>query len=274
MAKPKITILEKLCEDSFTHDNETLSHKRVAGQCESDDTKGDADSQTSGILNPVKEDFLQADSHHSCESEVIDIINTTEVEENQKDIADRKFDYETESFYSYDSYKGSEMTNVTPRSSLSECSSLLHSAGMKYAGQKLNMIDGRNIGNQHKNIDGEELSLLAHEMKCLREKRQAVMPESQRTPNGRRNMSFSNEELRKIEKDNQLLLKKIMSHQKPQVRTTKPVSGPPRTSSSAINRRKQQKKIEEDNMMLLRRIQSAKSCAIPRGTPSGCRLRM
>lgn len=66
----------------------------------------------------------------------------------------------------------------------------------------------------------------------------------------RKNMSFSNDETMKIERENQLLLRRIMSQQKPRVDSfNKTEFNQPRLSSSAINRRKFQRKVETDNLV-------------------------
>ena len=70
----------------------------------------------------------------------------------------------------------------------------------------------------------------------------------QRFSSKKRNMTFTKEELTKIERDNQILLRRIMKFQRPQNKArTQNVQT--RLSSSAINRMKVQKKIEEDNMV-------------------------
>lgn len=63
----------------------------------------------------------------------------------------------------------------------------------------------------------------------------------------RKNMSFSNEETLKIDRDNEILYKKLhyLEQKKPQKLQPKI----PRLSSSAVNRRKFQRKVEEDNMV-------------------------
>uniref|UniRef100_A0A1B6K0V3 Cilia- and flagella-associated protein 97 n=1 Tax=Homalodisca liturata TaxID=320908 RepID=A0A1B6K0V3_9HEMI len=67
------------------------------------------------------------------------------------------------------------------------------------------------------------------------------------------NLSFSREELIKIERDNLTLLKKIMAHAKPRtVSLNQPFSH--KKTSAAINRAKQQKKIDQDNYILYSKI--------------------
>ncbi|XP_063979874.1 cilia- and flagella-associated protein 97-like [Diachasmimorpha longicaudata] len=78
----------------------------------------------------------------------------------------------------------------------------------------------------------------------------------------RKNMSFSNMEMVKIERENQCLLRKIMAQQrqKKSVFTTAVV--PVRLASSAINRKRMQRRIDEDNITILRKIQGAKSSSL------------
>ncbi|XP_015920441.1 cilia- and flagella-associated protein 97 [Parasteatoda tepidariorum] len=72
----------------------------------------------------------------------------------------------------------------------------------------------------------------------------------------RKNLSFTNEEVRRIDNDNQILLKKIIAQQN---RVTSLGNSSPRVSSSAtVNRHKQQRQIELDNLALLKRLESAK----------------
>lgn len=63
------------------------------------------------------------------------------------------------------------------------------------------------------------------------------------------NMTFTDEEMRRIERENELLLRKIMAQQKPRHKAFEERIVQSKTSSSAINRRKLQKKIDDDNMV-------------------------
>lgn len=69
----------------------------------------------------------------------------------------------------------------------------------------------------------------------------------QQTHTIRKNMSFTNNEMMRIERDNEFLLKRIMAQQKPQKTKLPPTQR--KVSSSEINRRKLQKRIDEDNMV-------------------------
>jgi hypothetical protein len=70
----------------------------------------------------------------------------------------------------------------------------------------------------------------------------------QKTRLGRKNMSFSNEQYRKIERENEILLKKLQILRRPRPKQLSSPTHQPRLPSSAINRRKQQTKIDHDNM--------------------------
>nr|XP_031846991.1 cilia- and flagella-associated protein 97-like [Nomia melanderi] len=87
----------------------------------------------------------------------------------------------------------------------------------------------------------------------------------------RKNMSFTDEELRKIEWENQILLRKIMAQQKPKEKILYENVPQPRISSSAINRKKLQKKIESENILLLQRLQQTKSRLMHTTKKPGCR---
>ncbi|PRD29282.1 UNVERIFIED_CONTAM: cfap97 [Trichonephila clavipes] len=75
--------------------------------------------------------------------------------------------------------------------------------------------------------------------------------------NCRKNFSFSNVEVRKIDHDNQILLKKIMAQQN-RPKSSHLVSSQVR-SSSAVNRQKHQRQIEIENLALLKRLESTKA---------------
>ncbi|KAJ8028473.1 Cilia- and flagella-associated protein 97 [Holothuria leucospilota] len=85
-------------------------------------------------------------------------------------------------------------------------------------------------------------------------------PASAQMPHQRMNMSFSNDEVKKIDRENQRLLKKILSTN----RTHTSANGSSRSTSkhmshSAVRRQREQRKIELENMKILQRIESAKA---------------
>ncbi|GLG98584.1 Uncharacterized protein GBIM_05209 [Gryllus bimaculatus] len=72
-----------------------------------------------------------------------------------------------------------------------------------------------------------------------------------------RNMTFNREQMRTIDRENMILLRKIQcSRRRPIIENTTTVNT--RISSSAINRQRQQRKIEFENSILLQKIQRVK----------------
>lgn len=117
-------------------------------------------------------------------------------------------------------------------------------------------------GKQQK--DSVDIQLLVDAIRQL-EAHQCDQPSAVRTrrcdppsmAKGRKNMSFTNEEVQKIDRENQRLLKRILAQQnrpKPKFDTRTPS----RLAPSAINRQRQQRQIEVENLALLKRIESAK----------------
>ncbi|CAN8006130.1 unnamed protein product [Ixodes hexagonus] len=73
----------------------------------------------------------------------------------------------------------------------------------------------------------------------------------------RKNMSFSNEEVQRIDRENQRLLKRILAQQN-RPRPKFDARSQSRLAPSAINRQRQQRQIEVENLALFKRIESAK----------------
>ncbi|XP_042224195.1 cilia- and flagella-associated protein 97-like [Homarus americanus] len=77
----------------------------------------------------------------------------------------------------------------------------------------------------------------------------------------RKNMSFTNDEVRRIDRENQILLQKIMcahnrsKHQSSSNHNSRPVHKP---ANATVSRRREDEKIRRENMILLRKIQEAK----------------
>ncbi|KAG2466317.1 cilia- and flagella-associated protein 97 isoform X2 [Polypterus senegalus] len=82
------------------------------------------------------------------------------------------------------------------------------------------------------------------------------------TQSSRKNFSFSNEEVRRIDRENQRLLRELTRQTaKPKNKNTlskKPSSPPARMYHSALNRKREQQRIERENMAFLRRLESVK----------------
>ncbi|KAJ8984557.1 hypothetical protein NQ317_006843 [Molorchus minor] len=77
------------------------------------------------------------------------------------------------------------------------------------------------------------------------------------------NKTFSTEKIRNIDRENEILMNKILSNsRRVNQHKTVPKTSKLNTTSAAINRKKNQDKIARDNQILLRKIQSVKSyCA-------------
>ncbi|XP_011146787.1 uncharacterized protein LOC105187582 [Harpegnathos saltator] len=179
--------------------------------------------------------------------------------------------YTDESFCSDVSCDESEIANVTPGSLASDSSSsplrtvhLQRHGGVKPADAEA--LTALNSPGLHRR--NEEIDSVSDEPPRAVTTGRSVKPRRC----GRWNMSFTDEEMRKIERENQLLLRKIMAQQKPQHKVSEERIVQTRISSSAINRRKLQKKIDDDNMLLVRRIQQAKSCILTNASKMSSRL--
>lgn len=151
-----------------------------------------------------------------------------------KDVLDDESTYTDESFYS-DEFDKHEISNIT-LGSLSKSSS--SSVQVTDTQRKSN---SKNSGSPWRDDDSYSLEdRLPHS---------TIGTKSRRCK--RWNMTFTDEEMRKIEQENELLLRKIMAQQKPRHNIPEDHIVPPRTSSSAINRKKLQKKIEDDNAVCI-----------------------
>lgn len=121
------------------------------------------------------------------------------------------------------------------------------------------------LGRGKQQRDSVDLQLLVDAIRRL-EAHQCEQGHSSRTRKGsgeppsvkgRKNMSFSNEEVQRIDRENQRLLKRILAQQnrpRPKFDSRTHSRLPP----SAINRQRQQRQIEVENLALLKRIESAK----------------
>ncbi|XP_012542668.1 uncharacterized protein LOC105840308 [Monomorium pharaonis] len=171
--------------------------------------------------------------------------------------------YIEESFCSDESCDESKVTNVTSRSFNS---SSLHVVDLQFSQSPEEQDTGMSRWN-----DEDEFHSFDDEPS-----RAAMADRNNRFARSKKyrrwNMSFTDEEMRKIERENELLLRKIMAQQKPRQKILGESAIQSRISSSAINRKKLQKKIENDNVLLLKRIQQAKSSVFTNTSKMGCRL--
>ncbi|XP_077519134.1 uncharacterized protein LOC144129098 [Amblyomma americanum] len=119
------------------------------------------------------------------------------------------------------------------------------------------------LGGAHQQREPVDLQLLVDAIRRL-EAHQCEQGQASRTrkeppslAKGRKNMSFSNEEVQRIDRENQRLLKRILAQQN-RPRPKFDSRTPSRLAPSAINRQRQQRQIEVENLALLKRIESAK----------------
>lgn len=121
------------------------------------------------------------------------------------------------------------------------------------------------LGGKNQQRDAVDLQLLVDAIRRL-EAHQCEQGQASRArkeavastlAKGRKNMSFSNEEVQRIDRENQRLLKRILAQQN-RPRPKFDARTPSRLAPSAINRQRQQRQIEVENLALLKRIESAK----------------
>ncbi|XP_011883077.1 PREDICTED: cilia- and flagella-associated protein 97-like [Vollenhovia emeryi] len=232
-----------------------------------------SDEDTQGM----KESFNNAFNIHEIDEEEseteetnLEGPNSSASDEEDEVVQKTKDDesvYTGESFCSDESCDDSEVTNVTSRSLNS--SSLIHVTDLQLS----QSLEEQDISESRWKDDRQDETC---SLSDASEPPRAATADRDRFAKSRRcrrwNMSFTDEEMRKIERENELLLRKIMAQQKPRHKIPGEETVQSRTSSSAINRRKLQKKIENDNALLLRRIQQAKSCVFTSTSRMGCRL--
>ncbi|XP_065310427.2 cilia- and flagella-associated protein 97-like [Dermacentor albipictus] len=117
------------------------------------------------------------------------------------------------------------------------------------------------LGSKHQQREPVDLQLLVDAIRRLEahqcEQGQANRAREEPRAKGRKNMSFSNEEVQRIDRENQRLLKRILAQQN-RPRPKFDSRTPSRLAPSAINRQRQQRQIEVENLALLKRIESAK----------------
>ncbi|KAJ4451133.1 hypothetical protein ANN_02573 [Periplaneta americana] len=181
-------------------------------------------------------------------------------EEEDDDHAFSKSHSPSSDFRSLSTDTTSEITDVTTRPSSSGCSSMSkhESADNIKALEENKPLKSPEKSEQKQ--DTQEAASIGTSMKLIvdaldsferKERRSGTSSASstiQKNGVRRKNMSFTNEECRKIKRENEILIKKLEGLSKLRPKQTVAVNQP-RLSSSAINRRKQQAQIERDNMM-------------------------
>ncbi|KAJ8878682.1 hypothetical protein PR048_019267 [Dryococelus australis] len=145
----------------------------------------------------------------------------------------------------------SDLTDVTARS-LSGCSSVLKCMREECHRKTRHATPNCYCEKLTQRQQATSMKLLTDAIKHLHKSGSSVISNSSsgssRSASSRLNMTFTNEEIRKIEWENGRLLKKIQSNKKPHLKPGTAVASQPRLASSAINRRRMQQRIEYDNL--------------------------
>ncbi|KAE8629784.1 hypothetical protein XENTR_v10000591 [Xenopus tropicalis] len=119
--------------------------------------------------------------------------------------------------------------------------------------------------NQKAVQDAVDLNQLLKAFMHLDKKEPSSVQDENPVMHNKKNFSFSNDEVRQIERENQRLLKELTRQAaKPRSKSLtpkKPMSAPTRLYHSAINRQKEQQRIERENMVSTL-IQGECSCCI------------
>lgn len=213
-------------------------------------------------ISETKDNFNNVPSIHEVDEDDDDnddngeanIINSTnlrdivdhEIEKDkEKSSLDDEFAYTNESFCSDDSCDESEET--TSQYLINGSCSLFVDDDKYKEDRKLENLNGKEKQIFYDRESKESINV---------EKNGRIWHNNEKnlefgkTRTRRKNMSFTDEEVRKIEHENELLLRKIMAQHQPRDKVFKG-SILPKMSSSAINRKRLQKKIEGDNMVYI-----------------------
>ncbi|XP_003703265.3 uncharacterized protein LOC100878107 [Megachile rotundata] len=233
-----LTLMDKVAETKCSEMKDSFNHVPSIHEVDEEDT----------------------DEEHICDHEIDTSKDTQQITEVTEGI-DGDSIYSNESFCSDESYSESEEINNSSRY-LNDS----HSSS-RITAHKCDKKNNEDNGPQSESVTiNSDINSICKSSVCEDGSLACKQLKSKR-----KNMSFTDAELRKIEWENQLLLRKIMAQQKPRDKVFHKNIQQPRISSSAINRRKLQRKIENENILLLQRIQQAKPCVMNTMTKSGYR---
>jgi len=193
-------------------------------------------------MHEIDEEESECEETEIIEQPSLTAYQDDKITSDNKDDDKATITYTDESFCSDESGDDSEVTSRITLGSLKSLS-LLHVDDFQHSPKK--EIQNTEINKEKDDFQDESCMLnsdgLAHT---------TPTNEFAKSRRCRRwNMSFTDEEMRKIGRENELLLRKIMAQQRPRHKIIDERITHPRLSSSAINRKKLQKKIEDDNMV-------------------------
>lgn len=188
-------------------------------------------------------DEEETDEEYTCNQETATPIDVQNTRDLTKNTTDNDSIYSNESFCSDESCDESEGTNITSRTSNdSHISSKVTNRAYKI---EENGVEEERCNNI---LHDNEITNLVHCSSSISEDKSTGL---KLVKGKKKNLTFTDAELRKIERENQLLLKKIMAQQRPKEKILRENVPQLRTSSSEINRKKLQKKIESENIVCI-----------------------
>lgn len=220
-------------------------------ECQDTSTLSREDARTKDKFTSVSNMHEIDEDSETDEETAISVQSGALVTNKEKDIVqDTENTSEDESAYTGESFCSdeSEVTKVTSESLVNDSLSLPYTAHLRHGGNikstdtevpaTSNSLELRLQNDEFDSVSDEPPSVIITD--------RFVKPRRCR----RWNMSFTDEEMRRIERENELLLRKIMAQQKSRHKVLEERIVQSRTSSSAINRRKLQKRIDDDNMVI------------------------
>lgn len=212
------------------------------------------------ILSPRLKSKVFNDDHEISDDSSLSSMSESESESEMSNVSDGSFELDEET---------DSMTDVSPLNSPYKCGSPMPSGvnllrekatpdiqkeckkeGVKFPDnlqkKKCEKCDAIDIHELLKAVNRLEIGQNINKVCREKPSTPSVITQNMKC---RKNLSFSNEEVRRIDNDNQVLLKKIMAQQnRPKSRPNSSMRVP---SSSAVNRLKQQRQIELENLVSL-----------------------
>ncbi|KOX77766.1 hypothetical protein WN51_10556 [Melipona quadrifasciata] len=216
----------------------------------------------------------EVDEEETDEEETCDQKSKTPILQDVEQPADlTKSTIDEDSIYNNDSFCSDESDNESEGSNTTSRSLNESHLSFGIATYACNQKDSKSGEERFENIvqKNEIIDSVCYKSSIFEDCSIKIRQIKNREIKRRKNMSFTDEEIRKIEWENQILLRKIMAQQKSKEKMLRESIPPTRISSSAINRKRLQKKIENENILLLQRIQQTKSCVMNNILKPGCR---
>ncbi|KAK6494201.1 cilia- and flagella-associated protein 97-like [Huso huso] len=155
-------------------------------------------------------------------------------------------------------YYPDEGEKRTPKTQMERCDMSSPRSGISLA-SSASLESG--VGSRHDQkllSDAMDLNQLLKACMHLESKTQTNLVIDCPSRKSRKNFSFSNEEVRRVDRENQRLLRELSKPMSKSPSPKKPANPPTRLYHSALNRQREQEKIERENMAFLKRLESVK----------------